>query len=86
MRQVKCTLPEGGTIEVTTPSFRRVFTGGDVVDLDRVIEPAKPHSKKDANDARPAVTLAVALGHHVEDHFAPLEAEREAPVAPADEE
>lgn len=84
MRQVKCTLPEGGTIEVTTPTFRRVLTGGDVIDLDRVIEPATPATKRDP--ARAAVTFAEALGHHVEDHFAPLEAEREAPVAPADEE
>jgi len=52
MRQVKCTLPQGGTIEVRTPTFARVIVGGDVIDLDRVIAPG--------------VTYADALDHHLE--------------------
>ena len=67
MREVVCT---AGPVLVTAGSYHRVIVVDDVVDLDQVLVPAQPESKAAA--ARPAVTLADALGHHVAEAFTPV--------------
>lgn len=87
MRKVKCTLPEGGTIEVRAETFNRVIQGGDVIDLDRVVVPAQEPSKDGQTPGRTAKTLADALGHHVAEAFEPFDPEPDAvPVAVSDDE
>jgi hypothetical protein len=73
MRQVVCTLPEGADISVSAGEYRRSIVGGAVVDLDQIIAKAQPATKD--TPARQAVTLEEALGHHVAEHFEPLEPE-----------
>lgn len=90
MRQATCTLPEGGSIAVSGAGYTRTIVGGDVVDLDQVLAPARPASE-DA-PARPVFTLADALGHHVDEAFELEAAPRRgkprssASAAPASEE
>lgn len=69
MRLAKCVLPDGGTIIVQVRErTARTFRGGDTVDLDEVLVPAR--AAEGDRKAVPAVTWADALGHHVDDHFA----------------
>ena len=82
MRQVKCTLPEGGEIIVRAGAVHRVITGGMVVDLDQVLVPATPETRDEK--AQPAVTFEAALGHHAVECFEPLKSGK-APAAPREE-
>jgi hypothetical protein len=65
-RQVVCALPAGGDITVHVGELTRTYRSGDVEDLDRVLVPAVPATSSDVG--RAAVTVADALGAHVE-HF-----------------
>lgn len=69
MRQVICTLPEGGTLLVSAGSFGRTIVRDDIVDVDRVLVPATDATAE--APARAAVTLADALGHHLAEAFEP---------------
>lgn len=69
MRLMICTLPERGTISVDAGHYRRTFVGGDVVDVDKVLAPG--------------YTLADALGHHLDDHFAPHGVVETSPLSPS---
>lgn len=69
MRRVICTLPEGGDITLHVGELTRSYRRGDVEDLDRVLVPSRPASS--GHEARQAVTVADALGEHIE-HFEPV--------------
>lgn len=74
MRLMICTLPDRATVAVDAGAYRRTFIGGDVVDVDKVLAPG--------------YTLADALGHHLDDHFAPqgvVETSPQHPSTAADE-
>jgi hypothetical protein len=70
MRQVRCTLPEGGEIVVEAGGRFRSITRGTVIDLDQELAPARPQTGD--GPTRVAVTYEAALGHHVTDHFEPV--------------